>query len=81
MQSMKILVVDDEPKIRRIITSYLAEEGFDVAEAADGETALALATAEPDLVILDVGLPGIDRCAQLIECERFDFGVAPERKY
>jgi len=60
MRSTKILVVDDEPKIRRIITSYLAEEGFDIQEAADGETALDLATAEPDLVILDVGLPGID---------------------
>ena len=60
MKSQKILVVDDEPKIRRIITSYLAEEGFDIVEAADGETALDLAAAEPDLVILDVGLPGID---------------------
>jgi two-component system alkaline phosphatase synthesis response regulator PhoP len=60
MRATKILVVDDEPKIRRTITSYLAEEGFDVAEAADGETALDLAAGNPDLVILDVGLPGID---------------------
>jgi DNA-binding response OmpR family regulator len=60
MRPAKILVVDDEPKIRRIITSYLAEEGFDIAEASDGETALDLAAADPDLVILDVGLPGID---------------------
>jgi DNA-binding response OmpR family regulator len=60
MKSIKILVVDDEPKIRRIITSYLEAEGFEVAEAYDGETALDLAAAEPDLVILDIGLPGID---------------------
>jgi DNA-binding response OmpR family regulator len=60
MKSIKILVVDDEPKIRRIITSYLQEEGFDIAEASDGETALELALSIPDLVILDVGLPGID---------------------
>jgi DNA-binding response OmpR family regulator len=60
MKSTKILVVDDEPKIRRIITSYLQEEGFDIAEASDGETALELAAGNPDLVILDVGLPGID---------------------
>ena len=60
MKPTKILVVDDEPKIRRIITSYLAEEGFDIAEASDGETALDLAAGHPDLVILDVGLPGID---------------------
>jgi len=60
MKPPKILVVDDEPKIRRIITSYLEEEGFDVAEASDGEAALQLAGGNPDLVILDVGLPGID---------------------
>jgi DNA-binding response OmpR family regulator len=60
MANSKILVVDDEPKIRRIVGSYLIEEGFEVAEAHDGETALALATADLDLVILDIGLPGID---------------------
>lgn len=60
MKSTKILVVDDEPKIRRIITSYLEAEGFEIAEASDGETALALAAGDPDLVILDIGLPGID---------------------
>jgi DNA-binding response OmpR family regulator len=60
MKPTKILVVDDEPKIRRIITSYLQEEGFDIAEASDGEAALKFAAGNPDLVILDVGLPGID---------------------
>jgi DNA-binding response OmpR family regulator len=60
MKSTKILVVDDEPKIRRIITSYLQEAGFETAEASDGETALELIAGNPDLVILDVGLPGID---------------------
>lgn len=60
MRTSKILVVDDEPKIRRIVSSYLIEEGFDVAEAHDGETALALAGPDLDLVILDIGLPGMD---------------------
>ena len=60
MNTLKILVVDDEPKIRRIISSYLVEDGFDVAEAEDGETALRLAKSDPDLVVLDVKLPGID---------------------
>ncbi len=60
MRTAKILVVDDEPKIRRIVASYLADDGYDVAEAHDGETALDLLTADPDLVVLDVGLPGID---------------------
>ena len=60
MRTAKILIVDDEPKIRRIVSSYMADEGYDVAEAHDGETALELLDADPDLVILDVGLPGID---------------------
>ena len=60
MQTSRILVVDDEPKIRRIVSSYLIEEGFEVAEAHDGETALELSNADLDLVILDIGLPGID---------------------
>ncbi len=60
MRSSRILVVDDEPKIRRIISSYLIEEGFEVAEAHDGESALLAAESDLDLVILDIGLPGID---------------------
>lgn len=60
MRTSKILVVDDEPKIRRIVSSYLVEEGFEVAEAHDGETALALVGPDLDLVVLDIGLPGID---------------------
>jgi DNA-binding response OmpR family regulator len=60
MGSTKILVVDDEPKIRRIVTSYLIDEGYDVAEAHDGESALLVADSDLDLVILDIGLPGID---------------------
>ncbi len=60
VHTSKILVVDDEPKIRRIVASYLADAGYDVSEAADGETALSRSETGPDLVILDVGLPGID---------------------
>jgi DNA-binding response OmpR family regulator len=60
MRAPKVLIVDDEPQIRRIVASYLAEAGFDVSEASDGETALDMAVAAPDLVILDVGLPGMD---------------------
>jgi PleD family two-component response regulator len=60
IKSIEILVVDDGPKIGRIIASYLQEEGFDTTEASDGETALELASSTPDLAILDAGLPGID---------------------
>jgi DNA-binding response OmpR family regulator len=59
--SQKILVVDDEAKIVRLVRSYLEQAGYDVVEAGDGQTALIQARRErPDLVILDLGLPGID---------------------
>ncbi len=54
-----ILVVDDEPHIREIVGSYLAREGYAVTYAADGDSALALASdSPPDLIVLDVMLPG-----------------------
>lgn len=57
----KILVVDDEAKIVRLVRSYLEQAGFAVVEAGDGQTALIQARREkPDLVVLDLGLPGID---------------------
>lgn len=59
--SAKILVVDDEAKIVRLIRSYLEQAGFAVVEAGDGQTALIQVRREkPDLVVLDLGLPGID---------------------
>ncbi|HSN10858.1 MAG TPA: response regulator transcription factor [Propionibacteriaceae bacterium] len=60
-RKLSALVVDDEPSLVRVVEGYLAKEGFDVRTAGDGETALALAReSEPDLVVLDLGLPGID---------------------
>jgi DNA-binding response OmpR family regulator len=57
----KILVVDDELKIARLVKDYLTEAGFDVALASTGPAAMASARSErPDLVILDLGLPGMD---------------------
>jgi DNA-binding response OmpR family regulator len=56
-----ILVVDDEPQIVRLVRDYLEHSGFAVLTAADGPTALRTArTARPDLVVLDLGLPGLD---------------------
>jgi two-component system, OmpR family, alkaline phosphatase synthesis response regulator PhoP len=56
-----ILVVDDEPKIVKLVRDYLERAGFSVRVAADGKTALSLArTEKPDLVILDLGLPQMD---------------------
>ena len=61
MDSRRILVVDDEANIRRIVTSYLRADGFEVSEASDGEAALAMFDrVSPDLVLLDVMMPGKD---------------------
>lgn len=57
----KVLVVDDEPHIRTVLRGFLQAEGFEVAEAADGEAALSeIRRQRPDLVLLDIMLPGID---------------------
>jgi two-component system, OmpR family, KDP operon response regulator KdpE len=57
----RILVVDDEPQIRKFLRISLSAHGYEVIEAARGEEALAkCATGSPDLVILDLGLPDVD---------------------
>jgi DNA-binding response OmpR family regulator len=57
----KILVVDDELKIARLVRDYLTEAGFDVVVARTGPAAVSSARADrPDLIVLDLGLPGID---------------------
>ena len=57
----RILVVDDEPKIVRLVRDYLEHGGFEVVVARDGREALMRARSErPDLVVLDLGLPGLD---------------------
>ncbi len=56
-----VLVVDDEPKITRLVGDYLERAGFGVTIAADGKTALARARSDhPDCIILDLGLPQMD---------------------
>ncbi|HWS59276.1 MAG TPA: response regulator transcription factor [Actinotalea sp.] len=57
----RLVVVDDEPTIRELLTTSLRFAGFEVHAAADGTSALALVAAdEPDLVVLDVMLPDLD---------------------
>ena len=56
-----ILVVDDEPKIVKLVRDYLERAGFAVRVASDGKSALSLARTErPDLIVLDLGLPHMD---------------------
>ncbi len=60
----RVLVVDDDPPLRRMLQRTLAAEGFAVAVAADGGSALAEAErSAPDLIVLDVGLPVLDGIA------------------
>jgi DNA-binding response OmpR family regulator len=57
----RVLVVDDDPTVREVVVSYLRAHRHEVAEAADGETALrAHRDRHADLVVLDLMLPGID---------------------
>jgi two-component system KDP operon response regulator KdpE len=57
----KILVVDDEPQIRRALRTSLEAHGYEVRTAANGTEAIeAAADASPDLMLLDLGLPDID---------------------
>ncbi len=62
MSRMKILVVDDESRMRKLVHDFLVKEGYVVLEAADGEEALDVFYAEKDvaLVILDVMMPKMD---------------------
>ena len=54
-----VLIVDDEPNIRRMVGALLAGEGYDVRDAADGATGLALAEViEPDVALVDLMMPG-----------------------
>jgi two-component system KDP operon response regulator KdpE len=60
MTSSSILVVDDEPQIRRVLRSTLAFRGYEISEASSGEEGVELARKlKPDLILLDVNLPGI----------------------
>ncbi|WP_188260428.1 response regulator [Azospirillum tabaci] len=57
---LRVLVVDDEPPIRRFLRTTLSAQGYDIAEAEDGAGALeAMRRRPPDLLVLDLGLPGI----------------------
>lgn len=61
-----ILVVDDQPANLRVVSTLLARHGYEVATAATGEEALAMASAQvPDLMLLDMLMPGMDGFALL----------------
>jgi two-component system KDP operon response regulator KdpE len=60
MSKVRVMVVDDEPSVRRFLKRSLHAHGYDMIEAKTGEEALNLAALnQPDLIILDLGLPDI----------------------
>jgi two-component system KDP operon response regulator KdpE len=67
-----ILVVDDEPQIRRVLRSTLSFRGYVIAEASSGEEALEMVhKVKPDLILLDMNLPGISGIETCRELRRF----------
>ena len=56
---LKIMIVDDEPPIRKLLRMGLSTQGYEVLEASNGKIALDLLKQEPALIILDLGLPDI----------------------
>ena len=57
---LKVLVVDDEPPIRKLLRLGLGTQGYEILDAPSGKVALELIAQKPDLIILDLGLPDID---------------------
>jgi CheY-like chemotaxis protein len=74
MSNATILVVDDDPQIRRVLQAILSSNGYDVIEAKNGKEAIAAVLRErPDLILLDVNMPGMsgfEACSKI----RMSFG-------
>jgi two-component system, OmpR family, KDP operon response regulator KdpE len=72
---LKVLVIDDESPIRKLLRIGLTARSYQVLEAANGKIALQLLSQRPDLVILDLGLPDIDGLVLLEEIRRTNEGI------
>jgi two-component system, OmpR family, KDP operon response regulator KdpE len=57
---LKILVIDDELPIRKLLRMGFSTQGYEVLEAGDGKTAIQMLSQKPDLIILDLGLPDVE---------------------
>lgn len=70
-----ILIIDDEPQIRRFLTICLGSQGYQLIEASDGRSGLEQAALrEPDLIIMDLGLPDMDGQLLLQRLREFFLG-------
>jgi CheY-like chemotaxis protein len=69
----RILVVDDDPTGRLLMQSRLTKAGYEVLEAADGEMGLSVTKAQkPDLIVLDIEMPGMNGFTFVIELKKQD---------
>lgn len=72
MSKGKVLIIDDEPAIRRFLRIGLEAEGFEVIDAESGKAGMAMAaTHQPSLVILDLGLPDTDGAQMLAQLRQW----------
>jgi len=77
-RAARVLVADDDPHTREILSRFLGERGFDIATASDGELALAeIGKFQPDVVLLDIRMPNMDgvECLRRIIADELDCGV------
>ena len=82
MNSLKILVVEDDTSVRNLITTTLKSNDYRLLSAPNGESAIACASSQqPDIVLLDLGLPdldGVDTVEQQIDIARQKAGIGPK---
>jgi DNA-binding response OmpR family regulator len=72
----RILIIDDEPAVRRTLRTYFERAGYQVAEAGDGRTGLRLHAADPaDVIITDIFMPEFDGIETIRELQRVTPGV------
>ena len=76
---LKVLVVDDEPPIRKLLRMGLETQGYQTMDASNAKAALELMSDKPDLVILDLGLPDMQGLELLAPDSRSERGPARRR--
>lgn len=77
-RAARVLIADDDPSTRDILSRFLGEKGFEVDVASDGARALeAIKTFAPDIILLDIRMPNMDgiECLQRITDDGIDCGV------
>lgn len=72
---MKVLIADDELRLRKVVSLHLKKSGIEVVEAGNGKVAVEMAEEHtPDVIVLDVMMPektGLEACAELKKNDRF----------